>query len=950
LRGVLVERERELAEIEQALLDAREEVGSVVLVEAPAGKGKSRLLTVAGDMAREADMQVVGAHGSELERDFTFGMAIQLFEPRWSAADGAERAAMSAGPARHAGRLLSGELGPDAWARDDHVYSVIHGLYWLACNLVLQPVDASEARPLVVLVDDAHWADRPSLRFLAYLAERLDELPIALLIATRSGEAGADRQAMAALRRAAGSAVLRPGSLSSDGVAALVSSVFPHAEAEFCRACARITGGNPFLLTELLAQVRRDRARPTADTAERLGEMAPSSVLHAVVGRLEAMSADARAVARAVAVLGPCSSLRTVAELAGLDARRTAAAGDALAAVHLFHPGSPLGFVHPLIAQAVTASLSPLDRGQLHRRAAALLLAQGAPEEQVAGHLLASPAGTDPRAVEILRTAARSALATGTAHGAARMLERALEETSPGASDPELLAELAEAESAAGLPRATERLEHAITVADDARVRARLALTQARALYEECRYTEAADVLAAALADAPDEDPSAEQLEAAFLAAAFFVPGREPQARERAARLRARIGDSPQGPQLDVLAHMAIHASLRGDTRAEVTELASAAWADGGLLEATSLDGLSWPLVAGALLYVGEVEFSLGVCDGALAAARQRDSPPAYAAASYCRAWTLYELGRVAEAAVDAQAGLDAQPDGWRSYLRTAYAAIALCHVQRGALDQAETALSIIEHPEVREHIHVPSLLEARAQLRLAQHRPLEALSDALQAGEELESILAGSGPGVVPWRSTAALAKLGLGHPDGARQLAAAELEEALRIDLPRLIVRNVRILGLCERGTAGLDLLGEAVARGEAFSPRLEHLYALIDYGAALRRANQRAAAREPLRQALDLAHRCGATALAERAQVELAAAGGRPRRVMLSGLDSLTPSERRVGEMAARGLTTRQVAEALFVTPKTVEFHLRHIYRKLGVSSRAQLAQTFPRDPAI
>jgi DNA-binding NarL/FixJ family response regulator len=130
--------------------------------------------------------------------------------------------------------------------------------------------------------------------------------------------------------------------------------------------------------------------------------------------------------------------------------------------------------------------------------------------------------------------------------------------------------------------------------------------------------------------------------------------------------------------------------------------------------------------------------------------------------------------------------------------------------------------------------------------------------------------------------------------------------------------------------------------VATGDGEPPRLEHIRALLDLGAALRRANQRVAAREPLRRALELSRRGGATALDERARTELAAAGARPRRAMLSGVESLTPSERRVAKVAAKGLTTRQIAEALFVSPKTVEFHLRHIYQKLDIASRGELAK--------
>jgi DNA-binding CsgD family transcriptional regulator len=118
------------------------------------------------------------------------------------------------------------------------------------------------------------------------------------------------------------------------------------------------------------------------------------------------------------------------------------------------------------------------------------------------------------------------------------------------------------------------------------------------------------------------------------------------------------------------------------------------------------------------------------------------------------------------------------------------------------------------------------------------------------------------------------------------------------------------------------------------------LEHARALADLGAALRRAGCRAEAREPLRAGLDLAHRQGAWALAERARTELVASGARPRRVLLSGVDALTPSERRVADMAAAGRTNREIAQALFVTARTVEGHLTHVFQKLGLESRAEL----------
>ena len=133
----------------------------------------------------------------------------------------------------------------------------------------------------------------------------------------------------------------------------------------------------------------------------------------------------------------------------------------------------------------------------------------------------------------------------------------------------------------------------------------------------------------------------------------------------------------------------------------------------------------------------------------------------------------------------------------------------------------------------------------------------------------------------------------------------------------------------------------LREAVEVLAGSSARLEHARALVDLGAMLRRANRRKEARDPLQQGLELARKCGAKPLAERAHTELVATGARPRRLVFSGLEALTPSERRVAAMAAEGMTNRELAQALFVTPRTVEVHLSSVYRKLEISSRSQLS---------
>jgi DNA-binding NarL/FixJ family response regulator len=938
----------ELSVLEQQLAAAAEGAGSVVVIEAPAGKGKSRLLTIAGDMAREAGMRVLGAHGSELERDFPFGAAIQLFEPRWISAGPDERAALSQGPARWAAELLAGITTEPAELPDDQGYSVIHGLFWLACNLIAAPGRDAPAAPLAMLVDDLQWADRPSLRFLAYLADRVGDLPLLLVVTIRQGEEPTDRRALMAVRDAPEASLLRPDSLSDAGVAEMVVSHLPDADPSFCEACARVTGGNPFLLVELIDQVRADGSRPNAATATRLAEMAPESVLNAVVARLGAMPESARAVASAVAVLGDGAPLAQVATFTGLDLDAASRAADILSAVHLFHPGAPLSFVHPLTASAVRTSMSPLHRAEAHRRAAAILLGEQAPDEAIAAHLLVAPPASDPSAVDVLRSASRKALASGDAESAVRMLRRALAEHPPAETYPAVLGELGEAELSAGMPQAGERIEAAIGATDDPARRGQLSLARARALYSDGRYRDAAKTLSVSMHETNGDDPAlADELEAAYTAAASLVPELAEDALRRGERVLLRAGETPTGAQRAALAHVAMQAALRGQDRPSVTSLAELAWGEGALLDADSVDGLSWPLLTGALLFVDELERNLEICDAALSAARQLESPADYATASYCRAWPLYEQGRILDAAAEAQAALDARPASGRTYVRTAYGALACCHIQRGELAHAETALTFIGHPQVESSVHLLFLLDVRAQLRLAQLRPDAALQDALDAGRRLQDDYGISSPGAVAWRSTAALANLALGERKRAQELASEELELARAAGITRVVIRDLRVLGLAERGKRGLELLTEAVALADSAPARLEQIHALIDLGSALRRANRRADARGPLRKALDLSHRGGAAAAAARAQTELSATGARPRRALLTGAESLTPRELRVGELAAKGLTTRAIAELLFVTPKTVEYHLRHVYQKLDITSRSQIADALGLD---
>ena len=303
--------------------------------------------------------------------------------------------------------------------------------------------------------------------------------------------------------------------------------------------------------------------------------------------------------------------------------------------------------------------------------------------------------------------------------------------------------------------------------------------------------------------------------------------------------------------------------------------------------------------------------------------------------------------------------------------LTVAHSWRALLHLRTGALDDAEAdaamAARTAEEPLARLFaplaiaVTIDALLErdraaeapetmgtageslydallrcSRGRLLCALRRFDEGVRELIAAGEQLAGLGATS-PAAATWRSDAALARLALGDEEGARTLAAEELRLARELGAPRALGIALRAAGLVKRDDR---LLAEACSVLEDASAPLEHARALAEHGAALRRAGRRSDARPLLRAALDVATRLGATALRGRAHTELEAAGGRPRRLVLSGREALTASERRVADLAAEGLTNREIAQALFVTPRTVEGHLTQVYRKLDVRGREHL----------
>jgi DNA-binding CsgD family transcriptional regulator len=908
-----------------------------VLVEGAAGLGKSRLLLEVARRASDRSMKVLRGRAPAAEGDFPFAVAVRLFEGPLARAGESERNLLFEGAAGLARPLLVGQHGVEGDdGRPVPLSSTLHGLYWLAVNL-------AQRGPLLVCVDDLHWSDELSLRFLLYLASRLEELPIALVMSARPPGAEGDGESLAQLRATRGARRLGLCPLKREGVASLVRASLPQAEEEFCVVCAEVTRGNPFYVREvLLTVVEEEGLSATAGSAGRLRALVGASIAQAALFRLVGAGADAVALGRALAVLGDGAPLRQVAALAQLDFDAAAAAADALVDEDVLAPGELLAFAHSLIRDQVYRESPAQHRGIWHLRAARLLADEGAVPERVAAQLLLAPSTGDPWVVGVLRAAAQRARGEGAPGAAARYLQRALEEPAPSESRCALLVDLGAAEAAAGSgDAAVEHLTVALELEVDPGARAQIWRSLSGALAGAGQTQAAADALEQAIAEGTGRDlDTTYVLLADYLTTAMFEPGLRQRAFERAAPLLSASPSGSTAVERRLLAVMAMRSAQEAEPAQRAIELAGRAWGNGALLVDEGPDGPGWLMVCWALELAEDYTRARAVTSAAIDAARRLGSVHAFANASYFHGDSCYRQGHLADAQADAEQAIEAHRAGWRRYLVAALVLKANVLVERDELDAAEEALAIAEVHERASMFEHAWYQHARGRLELARSRPREALGNLEQAGRWLSEQLLVEHT-LLPWRADAAQAALAIGDRERARALIEPSLAPAERAGTRVLHGRRLRVLGLVEGGERGIELLQQSEQRLTGTQALLEHAYALADLGGALRRAGRRSDSRPVLQGALDAAHRLGARRLEARARDELVTAGARPRRSQISGADALTPSEQRVARLAVQGMSNPQIAQALFVTPKTVEFHLRHVYQKLDISGRAKLA---------
>jgi DNA-binding CsgD family transcriptional regulator len=417
----------------------------------------------------------------------------------------------------------------------------------------------------------------------------------------------------------------------------------------------------------------------------------------------------------------------------------------------------------------------------------------------------------------------------------------------------------------------------------------------------------------------------------------------------RLAPLRDRLRDPGETPHSDAdrfhLALMALDYAQRGIDAAKVAELAQRAVTGrppGLGVSATGVYAIGMSAVA--LSLADRYESALALTTGLLDFSERMGIMAAAVSLLAQRSYIHCRIGSLVEAEADAIRALELGREVRSAPAQHSRAGgtLTIVAVERGEAPDP----NLMSAATATESTAARSLAYGRAEHLLAEGRFAAAVT-ALVAIGEFERELGWEGPAQYPWRTRAALALAHLGQKDRACRLARDELELARAYGAPRPIGVALCATARLDETSDRLDSLREAVALLSSSGARLEQARALVDLGTALRIAGRRVAARKQLEAGYELATQCTSTRLADHAWSELLIAGARPRRKELTGVASLTPSERRIADLAASGSTNREIAQALFVTAKTVETHLGHAYTKLAISSRTELADALGRE---
>nr|QAT18848.1 VemR [Streptomyces sp.] len=900
---VLVERERQLQQLSGLLESCRRGAGSIVVLRGPVAVGKTELLHTFTEQVAGDQVRVLSAAASPVERHLSFGLLSQLMHGADAAY--AQRAEAVIGSAARA----DGTVGPQ----------VLEGISRIF-------LDMSAEEPLLIGVDDVYHADADSLQCLLFLARRLRRSPIMLVLGDQDRTGARHAELRTELSRHPYCTQIQLDPLTNDGVAALLAhDLDAHEAHSLASAAFAVTGGNP-LLVRALAEDWEAFTR-SAGKEPPIGPVVGNRFAERVVSCLHRLEPDAIDVARAIAVVGEAPRTELVARLSRVGAIETRSLVELLNASGLLHNGR---YRHRAAQDAVLRDFGAPRRIAWHRRAAAMLHAEGGHSTSIAHQLIAAGETDEPWAAAVLRESAASATAGGQVDFALDCLELAHSLADDEQQRAVSRAVLAEAEWRVDPARV---VRHVGPLADAAS-RGLLTGRQPLEVLEYLLWHGRADEGAAVLDRLATRTTGAEavELDAVRTCLELCYPA---QRRREGTGNPASAQEDPRsdsGPSLVTTVLKAV----RGDTPVSGDHLWQGLRTDEplarislGLLALTRPERLTavapWclPMLADAAGHEGPEWQGLFTAARADAALLQGDLPTA---------------GRFASAALDGTS-----KTSWGVLAGAPLACLITTAVETGRYEDAAGHLNTPTPGALLETPFGLRYLRARGQYHLAVGRPYAALSDFRTCGRLLLGWEA-DGPRQMPWRIDAAQALVCLDRRDEARTLLEEQLD-GLTPDDERTLGRALRHLASTLEPHERPALLGGAVEALQAAGDRVELAHTLADLGSAYAATGDSRRARPTLRRAWRAAQECHAERLARSLRPGLA---GAPSAGAPSGAPALrgdraaelSAAERRVGGLAAQGHSNRQIAQRLCITVSTVEQHLTQVYRKLRVRNRTDL----------
>ena len=915
---VLVERDAELGLLVERLSGLVERAeGGVVVIEAPPGLGKTRLLEAATEQARLAGARVLTARGSELENELAFGGIRQLLAPV-TALDPATRAEILRGSAAGAGPIL-GIGRSSATATGEPSYA----LWGLVSNL-------AERDPVVLAVDDLQWLDAGSTKFLAYLARRVEGQPVLILATRRPMDPTAPEFGPPG---SSTTLIIRPHPLSRDGVGKLLEALLgPPTAPDLAAECLRVTGGNPFLVVEVARELRD---QPEAGRIERIDEVAPASIGAAVLRRISRLPPPASTLASAIALFPNGTTLADAAAVAEIAPSKASRAADDLVAAHVLARDGRLVFEHPIMRTAVYEQLGRFGTRAGHARAADVLLTRAADVEEIAAHVLAGEPSGSASHVALLEAAADRAERSGAVAGAARYLARALEEPPPADRWVDLAHRLGRLQGQIGSPDAVSTLRQALE-RSTAGERVQIAIDLAMVSFAAGRYDEAVTTLLEVRGAAGHDRELGLTVEALLSHFAWESKTYGALYAEVADALPADLPGTTPGERL-ALAQV----GARMFDRCE-PHVATAAV----LLRSQTSDGsplVLWNFELGDAvilsIHCGMLDEAAEFCHRRQDLARATGRDADYLASLTGLTLIAWARGDLPDCEASLRLGMEL-PGGYpgdRGLLAGLLSRICLA---KGDFDEAR---SLLDYAISTGGLAI-SIPWRQGEFELVRGRFAAAVRF-FEDARELHERRGTLNPAETVWLADYAEALAAINRRDEALEVLEAFMDRARSFGEPRALGIGHLALGRVTGSVSEIGNLEQAVGILEPTPYRFAAARAQLALGAALRRRNRRTESRHHLRLALDYADRNGVAPMAVIAQEELVAAGGRPRRRALVGPGALTPSERRIARLAADGMTNREIATHLFVTVKTVEMHLSRSFEKLGTGSRRELAAFLP-----